>query len=229
MDLGKQYGPLPLGAWVAVVAGGLGIAYYSTRGRGNSPTLVNDTSGSPGVGTGGVSSWIQNTPPAGSDTVAQAPTTNEEWARLAINYLIAQGYDPALSDSTIRKYLESSPLTLAEYALSKIALAKLGSPPQPLPNPPPPPEKPAVVTPVPPDPGPGQAVPPPQNVRWVVVTKYPSQFGTLWGISKWAYGNGALYMRIYNANRRGVKRPDGTAGFMYNPNLIHPGERLYIP
>lgn len=230
VDLGKQYGPLPLGAWVAVVGGGLGIAWY-TRQRGGTQTVyTEDGSGTPGVGTGAVSTWIQNTPPA-DDSVSKPPATNEEWARLAINYLIAQGYDPALSDTAIRKYLESTQLSLSENALVKIALAKLGAPPVPLPAPPDQPTPPPAsgggggggTTPPP------VTQPPPSQVRWVVVTPWPSKFGTLWGIAQHYYGSGAQYPRIYNANRVGVTRPDGTQGTIRNPNLIYPGQRLWVP
>lgn len=230
MDLGKQYGPLPLGAWVAVVGGGLGIALY-TRSRDKAAattTVVGDTSGVPGVGTGAVSTWVQNTAP--DPEVAPKPTTNEEWARLAVNYLIAQGYDPALADTAIRKYLESTPLSLSENALVKIALAKLGAPPILLPIPPDLPKPPA-PTPTP-DPTPAPTPTPqpaPNQVRWAIVTPWPSKFGTLWGIAQYYYGSGAQYPRIYNANRVGVRRPDGSMGMIKNPNLIYAGWRLYIP
>lgn len=42
---------------------------------------------------------------------------------------------------------------------------------------------------------------------------------TLWGIAKTYYGNGALYPKIYNANKNIIK----------NPNLIYPGQKLVIP
>jgi hypothetical protein len=230
MDLGKQYGPLPLGAWVAVVGGGLGIALYTRSRDKPAATIVEDGSGVPGVGTGGTSTWISNQPP--EDVVAPKPTTNEEWARAAINYLIAQGYDPAMSDTAIRKYLESTQLSLSENALVKIALAKLGAPPVPLPAPPDlpkPPDPTPTPTPTPtPSPTP-TPVPPSNNVRWAIVTPWPSKFGTLWGISQYYYGSGAQYPRIYNANRVGVRRPDGSLGMIKNPNLIYAGWRLYIP
>jgi hypothetical protein len=146
--------------------------------------------------------------------------------------LIAQGYDPSLADTAIRKYLESTQLSLTERAMVTIALAKLGSPPVPLPIPP---ELPTIPTPPPvvtPEPvTPPVTVPPPNTGRWVTVVKWPSPspFDTMWSISEWAYGAGYLYPRIFNANRRGVLRPDGSYGFMYRADLIHPGERLYIP
>jgi len=42
---------------------------------------------------------------------------------------------------------------------------------------------------------------------------------TLWAIAKKYYGNGAQYMKIFNANKDKIK----------NPNLIYPGQKLVIP
>lgn len=41
----------------------------------------------------------------------------------------------------------------------------------------------------------------------------------LWNIAKKFYGNGAQYIKIYNANKSKIK----------NPNLIYPGQVLVIP
>ena len=41
----------------------------------------------------------------------------------------------------------------------------------------------------------------------------------LWNIAKRFYGNGARYTTIYNANRSKIR----------NPNLIYPGQVLWIP
>jgi nucleoid-associated protein YgaU len=56
--------------------------------------------------------------------------------------------------------------------------------------------------------------------RPAVVTYTVRSGDTLWGIAQRFYGNGALWPRIYAANR-------GVIG--NNPNLIYPGERLVIP
>lgn len=225
-DFGKQIGPLPLGAWVAVVAGGLGIAYYTRKsGAKPVPVVVEDTSGTPGVGAG--ASGFINASPITVDNSPAAPATNEEWAVKAINYLIAKGYDPNVADSGIRKYLEATQLSLAEYALVRIALASLGSPPVPLPAPPPPPDPPAPpITPVtPPPPAPVQ--PPTQTValRYVVVRGGDS----LWKIAYRYYGRGEAWHDIYNANRKGYTRPDGSAGYISNPNYLRPGDVLWVP
>lgn len=230
VDLGKQIGPLPLGAWVAVVGGGLGIAYYTRKsGSGTAiPTVVEDTSGTPGVGEG--ASGFVNATPITVDNSPAAPATNEEWARNAINYLIAQGYDPNVADSAIRKYLESSQLTVAEYALTRIALAKLGSPPVPLPIPPPPPTVPPPVTPVtPPPPTPVQPAKPTVALRYVIVTPWNTKLSTLSGIAYAYYGRADAWHDIYNANRKGYTRPDGSPGFISNPSYLRPGDKLWVP
>jgi hypothetical protein len=228
VDFGKTYGPLPLGAWVVLVGGGLGIALYSSRSKG--PTIaVEDTSGVPGVGTGAQSLWVQNAPPAGSDSVSDDNfTTNEEWSRAAVNYLIAQGYDAALADTAVRKYLQSKPLSLSENALIKVALAKYGAPPVLLPDPPDLPgipQPPPTPTPTPPP----TTSPGPTTGRWIWVTPWPTKHSTLWGIATTVYGRGSEWPRLYNANRVGVNRPDGSRGMIKNPNLIYVGWKIYCP
>lgn len=234
VDWGKSYGPLPLGAWVAVIGGGLGIAFYaSQKGANKTVVPVEDTSGVPGVGTGAQSLWVQTTPPAVSDTVADDKfTTNEEWARAGVNYLIAQGYDAALADTAVRKYLSSTPLSLSENALIKIVLAKYGAPPILLPDPPPLPviPPPPVVVPPPVVTPPPVSQPQPRvNNRWQIVTPWPTKTSTLWGISTKWYGTGTRWPQIYAANRSGVRRPDGSYGMIKNPNLIYTGWRIYVP
>lgn len=138
LDLGKQIGPLPLGAWFAVVAGGLGIALY-TRNSGGSdaPEVVEDTSADPGVGEGGSGQWVDLNPPAAGGT-SVTYESNEAWGQAAVNYLIAQGYGPALAASAITKALaggvdiDGNKMSIQEWTLWSLALAKLGSPPYPV-------------------------------------------------------------------------------------------------
>lgn len=248
IDLGKQVGPLPLGAWIAVVGGGLGLAYYSYRN--NLTTAPADDSAvgydPNNIGNGAVGGWEQTQP--SSNTTTPSLETNEAWGRAATNWLIAQGYDASESDSAIRKYLagnDPAP-SIKEYVLQGLALAHFGAPPNPLPpslNPPPsipigtgnepaptpviitrPPEQ--TVQTAPPAPAPPPA---PASVRWYVVKPWPQKGSSLWTIAEIFYGNGNQYTRIYNANRTGVRRPDGSMGMISNPNLIQPGWKLYIP
>lgn len=239
MDLGKQVGPLPLGAWFAVVGGGLGLAYYGYKQQKPAPTPVTDTGGQVGVGDGSVpGNWLPTTPPTGVGTgdVAGPATTNEAWAVRAINWLIAQGYDATESDSAVRKYITGNdPAPSAkEYVLQGIVLAHFGSPPYPLPPPLTPP--PVVVppggnpTPTPvPTPAPSPVPPAPARGVWAVVTAWPTRHSTLSGIAKDAYGDANQWHRIFDANRKGVKRPDGTLGMITDPNRIFAGWWLFLP
>ena len=235
VDLGKQVGPLPLGAWFVVVGAGLGLAYYSYRNQ-TPATPVNDTSGDPGVGDGSVGGWIPTTPGAAAPTdAAPAITTNEQWGVAAINWLIGQGYPADVSDSAIRKYLAGNDPkpSVQEYTLQRVALSHLGSPPQPLP--------PAVNDPptsTPPPTGGGTTSPPPvvtppppttKHFVYYVVKAWPAKGSTLSGIAEIEYGQAGRWSDIYNANRYGTKRADGKAGMIKNPNLIYTGWSLLIP
>lgn len=231
LDLGKQIGPLPLGAWVVVVGGGLGIALYARKQSVDNAAAgpVEDTSGQPGVGDGSVGGWVPNQPPTGggSDVGPTTPATNDDWGKLAINYLVAQGYDPLVSDSAIRKYLAGNypQPSVSEYALQRIALAKFGSPPQPLP---PSDSTPGIPTPgipkppggtPPPKPKPPAPKPKPPAPKPRVRTYTVRKGDNLWNIAKHYYGNGMYWARIWNANRSKIS----------NPNRIYPGEVLIIP
>lgn len=233
LDLGKQVGPLPLGAWIVVIGTGVGIAYWNYKNNPPAPTEdVEDTSGVPGVGDGSVGGWTPTQPPAETVPPQTDPTTNEEWARRAINYLIAQNYDATLSDSAIRKYIAGIAPSITERALIGIALTRFGSPPQPLP----PTEEPGPAPIIPKPPGSSPPVkPPPAPPKPPPVSKPHVRYYTvvsgdnLWNISKKYYGNGALYGRIFNANRYGIRRADGTKGMIKIPSLIYPKWRLIIP
>lgn len=234
IDLKEQIGPLPLGAWIVVVAGGLGVAYYTRNASvGSTPEIVEDVSNPPGVGEG--PGWIAVPPPTTPPPGPAQPQTNEEWGRLAINWLIAQGYSPGESDAAIRNYLEVKALTNQQYALLQAALRQFGSPPIPLPSPPPPPVIPAPVTPPPTTPPatpkPPTTPKPPSKpaLRYIVITPWPTQLSTLWGIAAKYYGKGSEWPRIYNVNRVGYTRPDGSKGWISNPNLIYAGRTVWVP
>lgn len=228
-NFGKMVGPLPLGAWVAVVGGGLGFALYTRKqtAAAATPTVVDSTSGMPGVGTGGSGQWQDlSVPTTGSTSsnVSSSPQTNEDWGVMAINWLIAQGYNPSIADSAIRKYLGMESMSSQEYAMVTAALAHLGAPPQILP--PPifaPPTIPIPPVNVPPGgnpaPQPKAPTPKPPAPRPRVRTYTVRPGDSLWRIAQRFYGNGNLWTRIYNANRSHIR----------NPNLIFPGQTFVIP
>lgn len=228
MDLGKQVGPLPLGAWVAVVAGGLGIALWSRRNQDADPVPVEDTGGVEGVGEGG--SWVAVPPPSGSPG---APTyeTNEAWGQAAINWLIAQGYPPGLASSAITKALgggqdvDGNKMSIQEWSLWALALAKFGSPPYPVNVSPPSNVPPPVTQPPPPPPNNPPPVKPPSKIppHHVYTVK---RGDTLSGIAK-KYGT--TWQVIWNFNLK--YRNPATVALLKarGPNLIFAGGTFWIP
>lgn len=230
--LSKEVGPLPVGAWIAVVGTGLGIAYYTKKSK--TPTGVvleqyRDTSPQNGVGVGG--SWLAVTPPT---TAPAGPTieTNEQWANQCITWLIAQGYDANTSDAAMRKYIIAEKPSTREYVLIGLALQHFGPPPFPIPSvpdapyvppkDPPPVTQPPVVTPPPP-------APPVKGIRIVVVEPWKRNRSTLSGIAYEFYGDQNKWHMLFDVNRKGIIRPDGSPGFISNPSYLRPGDRIYVP
>lgn len=225
-------GPLPAGAWMAVVAGGFAFMLY-TRHAASSSTAASSTpvDVSGGTGAGGSGMWTDVTPPDGSAAGPGAITTDDQWKISAVDYLIGKGYDPGLADSAIRKYMDGAKLSVSEYALVREALLHLGEPPQPLgaplydnPSipgtghvPPPPTHVPAPHQPPPlPKPSPNP-VPKPTNRR-----TYTTKHGdTLWTIALHYYGNPLKWRDILAANPGKVPNND--------PRRLQPNTVLVIP
>lgn len=217
LDLGKQVGPLPLGAWVVVVGGGLYLAYTANRTSASTdPELVDDTSTTPGVGEG--PGWVAVPPPTDAPPGAAPITTNEEWGQRAIDYLIANNYPPDVAYSAITKALEGGQgqfkMSVKEYAMWRAALRALGTPPIPIFVPPPT----TIPTPTPAPPTPRD--PPRPHVRYHTIKTGQ----TLFGISNRYYGRKDLWSALRRANVAGQKRSDGSNGFI--PNTIKGDARL---
>lgn len=135
LDWGKMYGPLPLGGWVAAVAGGLVIMQLNKNSSGGNATggysmISNSTQD--GVGEGGSGMWVDinaNTPTSvGYSEIAN----NEDWIKASINYLISEGYDGAAASNALNRYVTGYELNDQEAALLKLAMIKLGAPPSPV-------------------------------------------------------------------------------------------------
>lgn len=233
LDLGKQVGPLPLGAWIVVVGGGLGIALW-TRNKGTAdPVVTEDTSGDAGVGTG--PGWVAVPPPSGNPVGSDTPTyeTNEAWGTAAINWLIAQGYNAGLAVSAITKALaggqdtSGNKMSIQEWTLWTLALTKMGSPPYPVNVSPP-------TTGVPgpggggnPPPGTNPPPGPPPSTKVPPHTSYVVKHGdTLSGIAK-KYGT--TWQTIWNFNLK--YRSPATVAILKlrGPNHIFAGSTFWIP
>lgn len=134
LNLGKQYGPLPLGGWIAVIIGGLGIGYFINRSQGGSssdnPPSEEELSGGESSGAGG-GQFIYD-PPTGVPTPdSTAITDNLTWATQAKNYLKAlPGVDAVQAGNAIERYLSGMSLSVAERALVNLAIARFGNPPE---------------------------------------------------------------------------------------------------
>lgn len=229
LDLGKMIGPLPLGAWLGTVGGGLALMAYQRSRSAVEPAssgateYAEDTSVPSGVGTGG---WTY-TPPGdtSADDVSGEPETNESWGRKAVNGLIALGYDPAVSDSAVRKYLEGGNMGAKEYALVTVALGKYGAPPILLPAP-------VFAPPTLPKVGSGTAGKPTVVVRPKPVSKPHIRYYTVKPgdtLSRIGKRYGVSWQAIFNANRKGKRRADGKMGMIASANVVRPGWRIIIP
>lgn len=247
IDLGKQIGPLPLGAWIAVVAGGLGLAFFVNRSQSgdDEPVPLSDL----GVGTGGTPQEFIDVSPPDPPTdggESEGVDTNDEWGRQASDWLIAQGFDPGISVNAVNKYLTGRRLTLQEQALVNRVLVRFGTPPEPLP---------ATKPPKKPDPDPGNgggdggngggdgggggSKPPkksPPKRKWP--KNYTIRRGdTLSAIALRFYGNAGKWRKIYRANKGRIEaaaRDNGRKSSRGGPRKqvgwwIFPGTRLTIP
>lgn len=234
LDLGKQVGPLPLGAWIVVVAGGLGIAIYTNRQQVPEPETVDET-GDVGVGPSGFTQLVPVTQPTENET---GPQTNEEWARIAIDGMISRGYPAALVNSAITKALmggtdyEGAKMSVQEWSIWQLALLYYGTPPQPV-NVPPPSDVPGPVVPPdePPPNNPPPTKPPDNKVPPYIVYK-AVRGDTLSGIASKTnkkYGLSNTWQTIYNFNLK--YRSPATAAIIRarGPNLFYAGSTWWIP
>lgn len=231
LDLGKQIGPLPLGAWIAVVAGGLGIAVWTRQTQSEEPEIVEDVSGDPGVGEG-PGGFVDVTPRPPSDSDTQTYDSNEAWASAAINWLIAQGYPPGLANSAITKALQGgvdvdgNKMSIQEWSLWSLALGKFGPPPFPV-NVAPPTSVPGPVTPPNPPPNTKPPTPKPPTNRIPRYVTYTVKSGDT--LSSIARQFGTTWRRIWDFNLK--YRSPATRAILRarGPNYIVRGQVFWIP
>lgn len=206
LDLGKQVGPLPLGAWIAVVGGGLALAWYVNKSQGSGGDSTLPLLPDSDVGTGGSSSQGGYTydPPNTGGNSSTDYSTNDEWGRAAVVYLMGQGVNPVTATRAVNKFLGEEQLTADEQALISKAIGAIGPPPV-LPGNPPPPASDDSGEP-PPSNGGDNNPPPTQNPPDVVLTA-PKNLRT-WGHGptvltvplQWDPVPGAAYYRVYRGD-----------------------------
>lgn len=207
-SMGKMIGPLPMGAWLAVVGGGLGVAYYSRQKAGAAPAtpVANDP-----VGTGGSGMWSDLTVPSTGVGSTAAPTTNDEWAIKAIRTLIGLGYPAINSDQAIRRYVAGEALAPNESVMVNAAIAAIGPTPQVLPPP---------TTGIPT--GPPPTPKPTNNLYRYHTVKITENIFTV------AANEKVSLNAVWQGNWNQVTRLDGSPGILASYGLHH-GMRLVIP
>lgn len=213
-DMGKMIGPLPLGAWLAVIGGGLTIALYSRR-SGSSPDEPVLSDPTTDVGAGGSGQWVNVDPPGNSAGNNDAPTTNDEWGVKAIRYLVGSGYPPVMADQAIRKYIATEGLAVSEVVMVGAAIAGIG--PTPIPLPPP-----SVGVPTSPPTGPPPVSQPPRKPYTYHTVRITENMAII------AIKEKKLPETIWNANKKGIIRLDGSPGIL-SSYALHSGQVLVIP
>lgn len=144
---GKWYtemiGPLPAGAWIAVLVGGLGYSLYSrSKAKNTTTNSATDTSADP-LDTSGLTSDPYGLTTAGAGPYAGGgggggsygfltPQNNASWETAAINYLVSIGTDPALAAAAMGDYIGGYALSSAEQHLVDLALMGIGPLPFPV-------------------------------------------------------------------------------------------------
>ena len=247
IDFGKQIGPLPLGAWIVVVGGGLGIALWSRQQNAAPPVEVVDTGGVPGVGDGGSGSWVDIGKPPTDSTSPIGYATNEAWGQAAINWLIAQGYAPGMASAAITKALaggediSGNKMSIQEWSLWTLALRQFGSPPQPVnvsppssvPGPVTPPTNPPPVTPPAPKPNPNPKPnpQPEQQGRYATwyITPVNRTLGALVNAHNRKHGTRLSVSDVWNYNLKWRSASTRAKLLDRGPNFVYLGSTFWMP
>jgi hypothetical protein len=124
--LQRRLGPLPMGAWLLAVAGGLLFAYFIRRMPGPAPVAREEeffgeegsvrlppTQG-PVQLPGGPASRIDLEPAAIED--------NQVWRRVAIEFAVARGISATVATRAVGKFLAGDRLTAEENAVIEIII-----------------------------------------------------------------------------------------------------------
>lgn len=124
--LAKPVGPLPLGAWIAVVGGGMSIAWYSNRnGGGVNEAPPDQLLAEPDVGEG-----VPEFVPAEPRPEVEEFITFDKWVANAIRQAGALGASPLTIETALRKYARGDRLSQSEAALVNRVIQLIGPAPE---------------------------------------------------------------------------------------------------
>lgn len=145
--LKHKVGPLPIGVWLLIGAGGL---WYFERQKSSSSAAASGQQTDPAGNTGTIdpaTGYVYGSPedqaalaagdsgstgtgPSGSSTPgAQSYADNNTWGIAAVNYLTGLGIDATTANQAVQLYLNSQPLTTAQQGDVNLAITALGPPP----------------------------------------------------------------------------------------------------
>lgn len=146
--LGKKLGPLPVGAWAAAIAGGLGISWYLRRNGAAGTTTPNPvevtdpgTSTDTPAGTGGAATSTAGnanpgnitgpTDPESADpgSISVSVTTNAQWRQQAVKYLVGLGVSGTDAEYAVTYYLAGKPISPNAMNNINRAIAGIGPTP----------------------------------------------------------------------------------------------------
>lgn len=171
-----KVGPLPLGVWMIAAV----VIWYVVSKRKGSGTVSGGQQTDPAGNVGTINpatgyvygssqdqaalaqqnagGGLGSSSGSGSTTAGQY-TTNQDWARAAINLLVGMGVDPTEANTAIEQYISSQQLSPQQQADVNLAIQTLGAPP----DPPQPGGNPGQIV-SPPSPGPVYAANPPTGL-----------------------------------------------------------------
>lgn len=205
-----KLGPLPAWAW-GLGLGGVIVVVQRVRDRGAAAPATEPADAPEGPPPPGDGFTMSPSPIGGGGTWAVAPvtepasgsggsgrpgySTNEEWRRGAVDWLIAQRWEPIQASNAVMKLLDGARVTVNEAAVLRALLRDFGAPPQGHPplivgggnsdpiNPPPAP-------PTPPRPSPPPATPPgtPGTTPKPDIIRTVRQGDVLWNMTRSVYG-----------------------------------------
>lgn len=174
--LDTKIGSFPLGVWLLIAAAGIGVGLIIRRfTSGKASATADGEVGAPAVDPwGGFTSQgaangvvtMNGGTGAGTTPEPAEPETNNSWVRKAVTRLGTLGYDPAVVDSALRKYVNGEAITPAEQSIVSVAISNMGPPPE---------EVPSIVVLTPEAPAAPTAPPPPPPTPAPVVPSGPSQ------------------------------------------------------